>query len=125
MKRSFILGVVVAGVAGFAVSKIIEGITQDEKEDFISVNVKLGKNITRPAKQIQNLLSPAPIEPEERLSVILNYLKTKKQAGMHDLERLFPKISRRTIRRDMDKLEESGKVRQVGLTKDSKYILVR
>jgi DeoR/GlpR family transcriptional regulator of sugar metabolism len=44
---------------------------------------------------------------------------------MIELSSAFPAVTQRTLRRDMDKLESLGVVKQVGKTRDSYYELLK
>lgn len=56
-----------------------------------------------------------------RQDAILNFLKSNNEATISEITEEFNDVSSRTLRRDMDKLEKLGLVKQFGKTKDSRY----
>lgn len=58
-----------------------------------------------------------------RQEEILKHLSLKKIIEMKDIKSFFPEVTTRTLRRDMNKLEDSGMIKREGSTKASKYIL--
>lgn len=52
---------------------------------------------------------------------ILAFIENKKVADPSQLYSLFPSVSKRTIRRDCDKLQLVGKIVQTGKTKNTIY----
>jgi len=59
----------------------------------------------------------------ERQRGILKLMQKKKVVLPSQIYELYPEVSTRTLRRDMDVLVELGFVRQEGSTRDTKYIL--
>ena len=59
----------------------------------------------------------------ERQRGILKLMQKKKIVLPAQIYDLYPEVSTRTLRRDMDVLVELGFVRQEGSTRDTKYIL--
>jgi len=59
----------------------------------------------------------------ERQRGILKLMQKKKVVLPSQIYDLYPEVSTRTLRRDMDVLVELGFVRQEGSTRDTKYIL--
>ncbi len=60
-----------------------------------------------------------------RQKKILDYMENSKRVDMSEIVRLIPDVSERTLRRDMDVLENLNKVRQIGKTRDSYYELIK
>ncbi len=60
----------------------------------------------------------------DRQSELLNYLKRNKHANMIEVQDLFENVTQRTLRRDFEKLEKEGVIKQIGTTRNSTYILV-
>lgn len=66
-------------------------------------------------EKIQKLPEPVlDIILSERQRRILEFLKEKEKAQVMDLQEVLPTVTKRTIRRDLDNLLESGKVVRMG-----------
>lgn len=59
----------------------------------------------------------------ERWRKILEILKEKEKLQVSDLQRYFPKVSKRTLRRDFEALLEQGRIVRVGEGRDTFYKL--
>jgi predicted HTH transcriptional regulator len=116
MKRSLIIGVVVSILAGYAGAKIVEGILQDAGGMSV-IKAKVRKSAST------LLTEEVKVGNETRLDIIADLLREKKVLSVKALRRLFPEVTSRTLRRDMDKLEKLGIAKQKGHTKDTTYIL--
>ena len=60
----------------------------------------------------------------ERQKKILNVLKSKKEAQVHDLQGVFPQVTKRTLRRDLDGLLKLSLVKRKGEWNKVFYVLV-
>jgi len=57
-----------------------------------------------------------------RQSKLLNFIKEGKQVSMKEINSKFDDVTQRTLRRDLDKLENEGFITQQGATRNSVYI---
>ena len=55
---------------------------------------------------------------------ILNSMGVGERVTMSDITRMFPDVTRRTLRRDMDRLVEKGRVQRTGATRSTSYVRV-
>lgn len=78
--------------------------------------------VSTPKKQVINL--PRSSGLNERQKVILKIAKKQKEISFKDVKGKVRNVTTRTIRRDFSKLESEGILRQIGKTKDSRYVLV-
>lgn len=58
-----------------------------------------------------------------RQQKILEILKEKKRSQVKDLKNIFPEMSKRTLRRDFEKLLNQGLVERIGEKQDTFYLL--
>lgn len=58
--------------------------------------------------------SPPPHEATARQGKIIEFLEKNEKAQVMDLQKILPDITKRTIRRDLDELLESGKIDRFG-----------
>lgn len=59
-----------------------------------------------------------------RQSDLLKFIKNNDSSTMYDISRVFSKVTQRTLRRDLEKLEKTGLVKQDGKTRNSVYKLI-
>lgn len=57
----------------------------------------------------------------ERGKKLLGYIKANKHLTMSDIRVKFSSVTARTLRRDLDKLEDRGLIEQLGKTRGSSY----
>jgi predicted HTH transcriptional regulator len=95
-------------------SEIFEAIQKDVVP-FIESYTNKEEKVTSPEKEKSS--SSAQI----RQDAILKFLQSNIEATISEITDEFNDVSPRTLRRDMDKLEKSGLVKQFGKTKDSRY----
>ena len=55
---------------------------------------------------------------------ILNMMPAKQEISMTDIKKHFPDVTKRTLRRDLDRLAEKGRVRKAGSTRSTTYLKV-
>lgn len=81
--------------------------------------------------QITQQPKPKPSEPKnekklknlnQRQATILEKIEEKGRMSPSEIYELVPNVSTRTVRRDMDKLVQTGFVTQKGTTKSTQYI---
>ncbi len=104
--------------------EILEEVREFEKE------IKKDKNFQKAqsaVKEIVKKVKPAnkkttPLSTGvNRIDKIQKLLSDKSEIAIPDIRKHFAGVSERTLRRDMDKLEKMGVVKQVGKTKNSYY----
>ena len=59
-----------------------------------------------------------------RQKKVLQYISDNKEAEVSDLAKILPDVSKRTIRRDLDKLSQFGHIKKHGRTNGAKYVLI-
>jgi Fic family protein len=74
-------------------------------------------------KVVQSLPKAVAQDLNNRQKEILKLFNKREVLLPTDIYSVAPNVSTRTLRRDMDKLEELGFVLKEGSTKDTKYIL--
>ena len=60
----------------------------------------------------------------KRVQKVLSTVKKYKTIDIRKLKRHFPSVTIRTLRRDMDKLENDGKVKQLGKGRATTYVYI-
>ncbi|MFQ5493482.1 MAG: hypothetical protein ACE5DX_04975 [Candidatus Dojkabacteria bacterium] len=113
-----VLVVIGAVYAGFQITRKINSGQLDlglpEKKD------DNGDDLFRP-KKVSTDIEPPNLTPRQQ--EIFDLVKASYQIEMKDIERQITGVTRRTLRRDMDRLEAEGLVRQEGKTKSARYVL--
>ena len=59
-----------------------------------------------------------------RQNDLLKFIKNNDASTMYDISKVFSKVTQRTLRRDLEKLEKTGLVKQDGKTRNSVYKLL-
>lgn len=77
---------------------------------------------TAPTGRTSNRKRTTKISKRERK--ILDLFGKKDELMMKEIKQHFPNVTKRTLRRDMDKLQKKGLVEKHGATKSSSYTLV-
>lgn len=72
------------------------------------------KIVDKEVKEVKKLLS-------ERQEEIVDFINRVDEMSVSDIVEKFKEVTPRTLRRDLEKLENLGFVRQIGKTKDSRY----
>lgn len=75
---------------------------------------KAKKIVDKEVKEVKKLLS-------ERQEEIVDFINRVDEMSVSDIVEKFKEVTPRTLRRDLEKLENLGFVRQIGKTKDSRY----
>jgi hypothetical protein len=99
--------------------KLTDNPELDDKEG----DILNGINIDLPVQTGRQ--SPPSHEVTARQSKIIEYLSKNEKAQVMDLQTVLPDITKRTIRRDLDDLLESGKVIRTGDFNQVSYQLKR
>lgn len=63
-------------------------------------------------------------ELTDRLGAIMKVVENTKEFDMQTIKTRFPKVTERTLRRDLNKLSEMKFIKKVGSTKSTKYIRI-
>ncbi|MCD4810992.1 DeoR family transcriptional regulator [bacterium] len=84
----------------------------------VKVQDKEVKELIKPGENVEIVLT-------KRQKLIVESVAEKGKLYPSDLQLLLPDISTRTIRRDMDKLEELKLVKQNGSTKSTYYTYIK
>ena len=98
---------------------------EDKAEDF---DKEISKEINKEA--IENLASSVVLTKEKenkldpRKTKILNFLKKRENTQVQDIKKIFPSVSKRTIRRDFVQLLDQGLVRKIGDKNNTFYQLI-
>lgn len=100
--------------------KVEKKIRANVKKKVASVEKKIEKKIAKIEKSAQKIAGA-----NDRQNNILSIIKDKRKLNMTELAQNFKEVTQRTLRRDMEKLESLGIVKQVGRTRDSHYEIVK
>jgi len=98
---------------------------ENKAEDF---DKEINKEINKEA--IENLASNVVLTKEKenkldpRKTKILNFLKKRENTQVQDIKKIFPSVSKRTIRRDFVQLLDQGLVRKIGDKNNTFYQLI-
>ncbi|OGZ61326.1 MAG: hypothetical protein A2932_00025 [Candidatus Spechtbacteria bacterium RIFCSPLOWO2_01_FULL_46_10] len=99
-----------------------ERVTAQEEEKPIK-NSLSKKNERKDSAHIQKQAkSPALSIREQKL---LEYIEKRDSAQVGDLQPIFPKLSKRTIRRDLEKIVKTGRINRKGKTNGTIYTYIR
>lgn len=107
----------------------LENILEIQTE-YIKIKEGLKPTVERFEKIIQ--LPPAQVEAQstlnrgiisDRKQKILEFLKEKGQAQVWEIKKIFPEVSKRTLRRDFKSLLKSGLIERIGERNDTFYRL--
>ncbi len=98
---------------------------EDKAEDFDKeankeINKEISENLASNVvltKEKENKLDP-------RKTKILNFLKKRENTQVQDIKKIFPSVSKRTIRRDFVQLLDQGLVRKIGDKNNTFYQLI-
>jgi Fic family protein len=100
---------------------LIENKAEDfDKEINKEINKETSENLASNvvlAKEKENKLDP-------RKTKILNFLKKRENTQVQDIKKIFPSVSKRTIRRDFVQLLDQGLVRKIGDKNNTFYQLI-
>lgn len=99
----------------------VKDLVEDKISPRLPIVINLNKNKVLVNKKTVRLKKG---ELGLRQKEILNYAKLNSAVKMSDLSRVFKKVTPRTLRRDLGKLEQLGLLRQEGKTKDAIYKIV-
>jgi DNA repair ATPase RecN len=93
-------------------------------EEFVSEApervTKVVENVQKKVAKVQKASKPLTTGVG-RLDKLETFLSGKSEITIPEIRKHFSAVSERTLRRDMDKLENMGIVKQVGKTKNSFY----
>ena len=92
---------------------------QKAKETVREIVKKVAPKTPAPTKITSNLSTGV-----NRIDKIQRLISDKTEIAIPEIRKHFAGVSERTLRRDMDKLEKLGVVKQVGKTKNSYYELL-
>ncbi len=84
------------------------------KDELPVIKQNIDNSLIKMTKSVEAELTP-------RSSLLLNYIKQKSPVTMNQISDKFPSVTSRTLRRDLDKLEQLGFVTQEGKTRNSYY----
>ena len=104
-------------------------------ENFLVLKREYDK-IIKEIFSFQKKKDPEPKDPKpsdtalnnlanERCKKILGILKQKEKAQTWEIKKIFPEVTKRTLRRDLDYLLETGLIQRVGQGNDTCYKLGR
>jgi len=100
---------------------LIENKAEDfDKEANKEISKEISENLASNVvltKEKENKLDP-------RKTKILNFLKKRENTQVQDIKKIFPSVSKRTIRRDFVQLLDQGLVRKIGDKNNTFYQLI-
>jgi len=106
------------------VVKIEKKIEKDIKNDVKSIKRELPKQISQVTKSKRTNDTAPKGGLNARQKEVLNYVKSNSDSKMSSVSKVFNKVTPRTLRRDLQKLEQMGFLRQQGKTRDAVYKIV-
>jgi len=98
-------------------SQIEEGLNKKEHKE----QEKRDKSEKEEINNFSDFLEP--LEPRKRK--IIEILKEKEKIQVWEVKKVFPNVSKRTIRRDFDKLVKQGLIERIGTRNETFYRLIK
>lgn len=131
-----VIGIIGLAWLYFVGKESFENILEGEKDSDSGQNPvkKLPVKVKAVSSKVEKPSPPKVDQPltekkysnlNERQQKILKEVKNQKKVKSSEIRNQFKNINERTLRRDFDKLEKLGIVRQLGKTKDSFYEYLR
>ncbi len=115
-----------ANVIKDEIQKDVKDIQKDVKEEEVVIPVKkVIKNFSKDISKVKRknaVLSKGGLN--SRQEQIFNYIKLNSEVKMSSVSQIFNKVTPRTLRRDFEKLQQLGLVRQEGKTRDAVYKII-
>ncbi len=96
-------------------------------KDDLQKEAKIVAKVVRKQKsEVEKLAKDVSETISDRQSEMEKFIKSmqKEAFEIKDIAERFKDVSERTLRRDMQKLEKSGLIKQVGSTRNSKYQII-
>ncbi len=121
-----VIGIIGLAWLYFVGKESFGNILEDEKDHILGQ--KPAKKVPVKVKAIASKLEKPSLKHSnlnERQQKILQEVKNQKKVKSSEIRNQFKNINERTLRRDFDKLEKLGIVKQTGKTKDSFYEYLR
>lgn len=103
--------------------RIEENIGADVKKDIKKAKKDLPKKFES-VVSVVSVKGPEKAVLNARQKEVLNYVKLNSNSKMSSVSKVFNKVTPRTLRRDLQKLEQLGFLRQEGKTRDAIYKIV-
>src|SRR3989344_525485 len=88
--------------------------TKPEPKEMALENEVLVDKLPEQKKAVKNVEKVSAKDLSERQNKILSILSRKEKVQVSDIIKEIPKITKRTIRRDLDDLLKKGKIVRVG-----------
>lgn len=98
-------------------------IEKDVKGDVKKVKKEVSKKVSKIAP-VKKVKSDKNETLNARQKEVLSYIKQNSNSKMSSVSKIFNKVTPRTLRRDLEKLEQLGLLRQEGKTRDAIYKIV-
>ena len=121
-KKSSKEGFIVSVLAGAAAAVVGYVLFKDEIENTFSNKSKKTKNMARYPKVRKKGRPEGTGTQTDRIRKILGLASEKKRFSLSDIRHRFPKVTERTLRRDMEKLVRDGRLAKEGTTRSTIYV---
>lgn len=118
-----------------ALNNLIQDVSATAKKNFKDFNLseneetfqKPRKNLKKQEPKLKSQVTHKFNQRQlnSRQFALLEEITKKRKLNMREVSKLLPEVSERTLRRDMDRLENIGLIRQVGKTRDSYYEIIK
>lgn len=98
----------------------------ENKDTLENIKDDLSKEVGNVKKQVKKQKESLAEVLADRQGEIAKFIKSmqKEAFEIKDIAQRFKNVSERTLRRDMQKLEKMGMIKQVGTTRNSKYKII-
>lgn len=118
------------------VESIIERVSvvkEEIEKDVDRVGREFKKEVVVPVKRASKIIDKGVSKKNVKVSKgglnsrqeqIFNYIKLNSEVKMSSVSQIFNKVTPRTLRRDFEKLQQLGLVRQEGKTRDAVYKII-
>jgi len=93
------------------------------KGELEGLSTKRKEEIKTPSEKEEEKVLVQGEKARERLQKILEILKEKGPLQVKDLKQIFPKVTKRTLRRNLEALLKQGLIERVGEKNDTFYCL--
>jgi DeoR/GlpR family transcriptional regulator of sugar metabolism len=103
------------------ISKSVRGGSASGRKNSSNKSIKSKKMARYPTKRKKGRPKGASSQTD-RIKKILSIINEKKEFSLSSIRYRFPSVTKRTLRRDLEKLERDGKVVRKGNTRSTIYL---
>lgn len=103
------------------VNNVPEKVAEAVEKFQLRVEAKKSNPVKKASKKVVKKATKTLATGVGRIDQLHGFISNKSEITIPEIRKHFSSVSERTLRRDMDKLEKMGVVKQVGKTKNSFY----